>query len=51
MDKTYKDGYVEGVKEAVKVIMEAEKNPNDMTRLSMSVTDKLKKLTGYTKCR
>lgn len=47
MEKTYRDGYVEGVKEAVKIIMDAERNPEDMTRLSMKVTEELKKLTGY----
>lgn len=46
MEKTYKDGYVEGVKDAIKVITTAEKNPQDMTRLSIKVTAELKKLTG-----
>lgn len=47
MEKTYKDGYVEGVKAAVKIIKDAEKNPDDMTRLSLKVTDELNKLTRF----
>lgn len=45
--KTYKDGYIEGVNEVVKIIRDAEKNPDDMTRLSLFVTKKLQELTGY----
>lgn len=44
--KTYKDGYAEGVKEALQIIRDAEKDPDDMTRLSLRVTRKLQELTG-----
>lgn len=45
--KTYRDGYTEGVQDAINIIREAEKDPKDMTRLSLLVTRKLQELTGY----
>ena len=45
--KTYKDGYVEGVTSALKIIKDAERDPEDMTRLSLLVERKLNELLGY----
>lgn len=45
--KTYKDGYAEGVQDAINIIRDAERDPKDMTRLSLLVTRKLQELTGY----
>ena len=45
--KTYKDGYAEGVRDAINIIKEAERNPKDMTRLSLLVTRKLQGLKEY----
>ena len=42
--KTYKDGYVEGVKDAIDIIKAAERDPADMTRLSLIVTRQLEAL-------
>ena len=46
MEKTYKDGYLEGVEDALKIIRDAERDPKDMTRLSLMVTRKLEELKG-----
>lgn len=45
--KTYRDGYSEGVRDAIKIIRDAEKDPKDMTRLSLLVTRKLQGLKEY----
>lgn len=48
MEKTYKDGYVEGVKDALKMIKDSERNPKEQTRLSLGLE---KRLQGLIKCK
>lgn len=51
MEKTYKDGYIEGVETALKIIKDAERDPKDMTRLSLLVTRRLEELKGNHGCQ
>lgn len=44
---TNKDYYVQGVNDAIKVIKEAEKNPDDQTKLSLKVGKELEKLKKF----
>lgn len=44
---TYKDGYMDCLNEVVKVLSNAEKDPKDITRLSMKVTTALMHMKEY----
>lgn len=44
---TYKDGYIACLNDVINLISEAEKDPKDITRLSMKVTSGLRKLKEY----
>jgi hypothetical protein len=44
---TYKEGFVDCWNEVVNILKEAEKNPDDITRLSRGVETKLKQLKEY----
>ena len=44
---TYKEGFVDCWNEVVNILKEAEKNPDDIRRLSRGVETKLKQLKEY----
>lgn len=44
---TYKDGFMDCLSEVVNILKDAEKNPDDITRLSRGVETKLKQLKEY----
>ena len=43
---TYKQGYLDALDDVVKILSDAEKNPDDITRLSRGVEVKLLELKG-----
>lgn len=44
---TYKDGFVDCLNEVTAILKDAERNPDDITRLSRGVETKLKQLKEY----